>query len=303
LSYQILHTDAFDWLERRKPQSIHAVITDPPFSTIEFRADQLEKRRNGNGGIWRLPPAYDGHIRNPLPRFTVLDEADRKALQQFHERLAPLLLKVLVPGGHVIMASQNLILHIVLQAFHDAGFEVRGQIARVVRTMRGGDRPKGAHKRYRTVSVTPRCCWEPWLLFRKPCIGRVRDNLRKWNTGALRRPSTKVPFSDLIASGRAPIKERSVASHPALKPQKFMRQLVRASLPLGRGTLLDPFMGSGSTIAAAEAMHLRSIGLEISREYYAMAQKAIPRLATTLPPVRAERQKQNSRARASSAAC
>ena len=107
------------------------------------------------------------------------------------------------------VALDSLKRHLIeLEEEADAGFEVRGQIARVVRTMRGGDRPKGAHKRYRTVSVTPRCCWEPWLIFRKPCAGRVRDNLRKWSTGALRRPSTNVPFSDLIASGRAPIKER-----------------------------------------------------------------------------------------------
>jgi site-specific DNA-methyltransferase (adenine-specific) len=254
------------------------VITDPPFSTIEFRPDQLEKRRNGNGGIWRLPPDFDGHSRSPLPRFTVLDEADRKSIKEFHERLAPLLLKVLVPGGHVIMASQNLLSHLVTQAFHDAGFEVRGQIARVVKTMRGGDRPKGAHKRYSRISVTPRCCWEPWLIFRKPCDGRVRDNLRIWGTGGLRRPKTNSPFSDLIQSTRAPRTERAIAAHPSLKPQAFMRCIVRAALPFGRGVILDPFMGSGATIAAAEAIKVRSIGIEIANEYFAMAEQAIPQL-------------------------
>jgi DNA modification methylase len=279
LSYRIIHNDAFEWLERRRPQTIHAVITDPPFSTIEYRPDQLEKRKNGNGGIWRLPPAYDGHARSPLPRFTVLGNADRESVRIFHQRLAPLLLKVLVPGGHVAMASQNLLSHIATQAFHDAGFEVRGQIARIIKTMRGGDRPKGAHKRYRGISVNPRGCWEPWLLFRKPCVGRVRDNLRTWGTGGLKRPSIQVPFSDLIRSGRAPKDERAFAAHPSLKPQHFMRQIVRAALPLGRGIVLDPFMGSGATIAAAEALGLRSIGLELSDDYFAMAEKAIPRLA------------------------
>jgi site-specific DNA-methyltransferase (adenine-specific) len=279
LSYRIIHSDAFEWLERRRPQTIHAVITDPPFSTIEYRPDQLEKRKNGNGGIWRLPPAYDGHARSPLPRFTVLDDADRESVKTFHQRLAPLLLKVLVPGGHVAMASQNLLSHIVTQAFHDAGFEVRGQIARITKTMRGGDRPKGAHRRYRGISVNPRCCWEPWLLFRKPCAGRVRDNLRVWGTGGLRRPSNGVPFSDLIESGRASKVERAFAAHPSLKPQHFMRQIVRAGLPLGRGIVLDPFMGSGATIAAAQALGFRSIGLEVSPDYFAMAEKAIPRLA------------------------
>jgi site-specific DNA-methyltransferase (adenine-specific) len=50
-------------------------------------------------------------------------------------------------------------------------------------------------------------------------------------------------------------------------------------LPLGRGIVLDPFMGSGATIAAAQALGFRSIGLEVSPDYFAMAEKAIPRLA------------------------
>jgi ABC-type dipeptide/oligopeptide/nickel transport system ATPase component len=73
-------------------------------------------------------------------------------------------------------------------------------------------------------------------------------------------------------------KERAIAPHPSLKPQSFMRQVVRASLPLGDGIVLDPFMGSGSTIAAAAWCGYRAIGLERSREYYDMAIGAIPQL-------------------------
>jgi site-specific DNA-methyltransferase (adenine-specific) len=73
--------------------------------------------------------------------------------------------------------------------------------------------------------------------------------------------------------------EHAIAPHPSLKPQHFLRQIVRASLPLGEGVILDPFMGSGSTIAAAAACGLRSIGLEINPEYFEMAVSAIPRLA------------------------
>ena len=58
-----------------------------------------------------------------------------------------------------------------------------------------------------------------------------------------------------------------------------MRQLVRASLPLGRGVVLDPFMGAGSTIAAAIAVGYEAIGVELDPRYYALAEQAIPRLA------------------------
>lgn len=278
-AYSLFLVDAFQWLSERKAQSIQAVVTDPPYGIVEYMPDQLTKRRNGNGGIWRLPQSYDGHKRSPMPRFTVLRPADHQQVKEFHERLAPLLYKVLVPGGHVIIASQNLLAHLVICAFSSAGFEIRGQIARIVKTLRGGDRPKGAHREYPGISVSPRSCWEPWLIFRKPCEGRVRDNLKKWGTGALRRPTTDTPFTDLIHSSPARGVERELAPHPSLKPQAFMRQIVWAALPLGRGTILDPFMGSGSTVAAAEFLGLKSIGLEVDEEYFRLAEQTIPRLA------------------------
>lgn len=276
--YQIYHVDAFEWLSKRDKNSIHAVVTDPPYGIIEYTPDQLNKRRNGKGGIWRLPQSYDGHERSPMPRFTVLRQSDLIRIQQFHGRLAPLLHRVIVPGGHVIIASQNLLSHLVVSAYHDAGFEIRGQIARVVKTLRGGDRPKGAHEKYPELSVTPRSCWEPWLIFRKPCEGRVRDNLKKWGTGALRRPETDKPFSDLIQSSPARGIEKKLAPHPSLKPQAFIRQIVWAVLPLGKGIILDPFMGSGSTIAAAKHFRFKSIGLEIDDEYFQIAKQAVTRL-------------------------
>jgi site-specific DNA-methyltransferase (adenine-specific) len=64
-----------------------------------------------------------------------------------------------------------------------------------------------------------------------------------------------------------------------LKPQAFLRQIVHASLPLGTGIIADPFMGSGSTIAASEAVGLTSIGAERYLDYYEVSRKAIPRLA------------------------
>jgi DNA modification methylase len=145
--------------------------------------------------------------------------------------------------------------------------------------MRGGDRPKNAHGEFTDVTVMPRSAWEPWGLFRKPCEGRVQDNLRCWKTGGLRRISSESPFEDIIRSAPTRAEERALAPHPSLKPQAFMRQVVRASLPLGMGIVLDPFMGAGSTIAAALAVGYESIGIENDPVFYKMAERAIPKLA------------------------
>lgn len=145
-------------------------------------------------------------------------------------------------------------------------------------TMRGGDRPKGAHEEFADVSVLPRSMWEPWLIFRKPLGGRVQDNLRKWGTGGFRRPGKDKPFGDVIQSAPTRATERKLAPHPSLKPQIFMRQLVRGVLPLGTGIVLDPFSGAGSTLAACNYVGYQSIGVERDAYYFEIARSAIPRL-------------------------
>ncbi|MCP4374171.1 MAG: site-specific DNA-methyltransferase [Deltaproteobacteria bacterium] len=277
----ILNANCFEWMMRLPKESIHAIVTDPPYGVKEFDLDQLEKRKNGNGGIWRIPPSFDGHKRSPLPRFTALNDKDIERLQSYFLAWAKLAYKILRPGGHIFMAANIILSQNVFESVHQAGFEYRGQIIRLVKTLRGGDRPKNAESKFPQVCTMPRGCYEPWGIFRKPIPKgmRVSDCLEHYQTGALRRKPNGKPFEDVIESERTPRSERAIAKHPSLKPQSFMRQIVYASLPLGKGIVIDPFMGSGATIAAAKAVGYHSIGIERYQEYFIMSEKAIPLLS------------------------
>ncbi len=285
----LIHSDCFEWLRARSERSIHAVVTDPPYGLIEYSDQEQDKLRTGKGGVWRIPPAFDGTKRSPLPRFTVLTHRDIAALEEFFTQWARLLLRTLVPGANVLVASNPLLSHVVSGALAKGGLERRGEVVRLVMTMRGGDRPKAAHEAFPDVSVMPRSMWEPWLMFRRPPEGRVQDNLRKWGTGGFRRPSADRPFGDVILSAPTRAVERKLAPHPSLKPQAFMRKLVRAVLPLGTGLVCDPFAGSGSTLAAAEANGYLSVGIERDAGYFACAREAIPKLAKLTVPVSNDR--------------
>ena len=277
----VIHADCFDWLGKIPPASIHAIVTDPPYGVKEYDLDQLEKRKNGNGGIWRIPPSFDGHKRSPLPRFTALNGRERKRILSFFQEWGTLTLHALRPGGHVFLASNSYLSQMVFGALADAGLEFRGQIIRLVQTLRGGDRPKNAEREYSDVCTMPRGSYEPWGLFRKPIPKgmKVSDCLREFQTGGLRRMPDGKPFKDIIDSARTPKKEREIADHPSLKPQSFLRQLVYASLPLGEGVIVDPFMGSGSTVAAAEALGYSCVGIERHKTYFDMSKQSIPALA------------------------
>jgi len=268
------------WLAEAEPNSIHAVVTDPPYGLVEYEADQQRKMRARKGGIWRIPPAFDGATRQPLPRFTVLSPQERAAILAFFETWGKALLPVVRPGAHVLIAGNPLVSPLVAMAMERAGFERRGELVRLVRTFRGGDRPKGAHDEFPEISTMPRSCWEPWGLYRKPIEpGTLAANLRRWGTGGLRRLSPETPFLDVIDSGKTPTRERALAPHPSVKPQKFLRKVIRALLPMGSGTVLDTFAGCATTLAACEALGVTGIGTEIDPYYFDMARDAIPKLA------------------------
>ena len=55
--------DCNAWMDRQPPNSIHAVVTDPPYGLVEYSDAEQEKLRQGKGGIWRIPPSFDGSVR------------------------------------------------------------------------------------------------------------------------------------------------------------------------------------------------------------------------------------------------
>lgn len=285
MTYTLLNADCFDWLASMNANSIHAVVTDPPYGLIEFSERERGILRNGHrGGVWRIPPKFGGVERDPLPRFTILSDAEKTKLREYMRDWAVALLPVLVPGAHVCVAGNPSLQYLVQSAMAEAGFEVRSAIMRLYVGLRGGDRPKLAEKEFPDVCVTPRGGYEPWMLFRKPISERtVAENLRRWGTGGLRRLAGEKPLPDVIQSTRTPDVEANLSKHPTMKPQHLLRILVRAMLPRGEGIVLDTFAGSGSTLAAAEAVGYESVGTELDQHYYEEAAKLIPLLAKIYP--------------------
>jgi site-specific DNA-methyltransferase (adenine-specific) len=67
-----------------------------------------------------------------------------------------------------------------------------------------------------------------------------------------------------------------------------MRQVVQAVLPLETGIILDPFMGAGSTLAAANAVGYASIGVERDDAFFELARSSISKLSSI--PVKGDAQ-------------
>lgn len=95
--------------------------------------------------------------------------------------------------------------------------------------------------------------------------GTRTDNTLKGPTNALRPDSSTV----------------SKNTHPTVKPTELMRYLCRLVTPPG-GTVLDPFMGSGSTGKAAMLEGFRFIGIDMTPEYLDIARARIQAAADSV---------------------
>ena len=122
------HNDCLSWLERQPKHSIHAVVTDPPYGLHEYTEEQQKKLRQGKGGVWRIPPSFDGHKRSPLPRFTTLDRNQLDEIGEFFFAWASTLLPALVPGANVVVACNPLVSFIVSAALAERDSREGGKL-------------------------------------------------------------------------------------------------------------------------------------------------------------------------------
>lgn len=102
--------------------------------------------------------------------------------------------------------------------------------------------------------------WHPIWCWRLPKMqhGIQRDFIKEWESATA---------------------QNNGYDHPAKKPEKIMTQLVNS---FGGATILDPFMGSGTTGVVCIKTGRNFIGIEIDEKYFAMAQKRLEK-ATTQP--------------------
>ena len=146
--------------------------------------------------------------------------------------------------------------------------------------------------------------YEPILMLQKPYMGNLANNLLNFGTGAVNIDETRIAFdinerkpgqnahpdgrvmSNIIQTeafgdyqkfffvGKVRDGKKTGNIHPTAKPLELMQCLIKlVSKP--EDTILDPFMGSGSTGVAAIELNRNFIGYELKKEYFEIAQKRI----------------------------
>jgi len=97
--------------------------------------------------------------------------------------------------------------------------------------------------------------WQPILVYGADPDCRLR----------MRRPDTMHAYT----------LRKEPNDHPCPKPLGFMRKLINRVAPSPTDTILDPFMGSGTTGVAAIQLGHKFVGIELNGDYLAIAKRRI----------------------------
>lgn len=124
--------------------------------------------------------------------------------------------------------------------------------------------------------------WRSLLVWHKPGVGVGGDPNLCWMADweliqvANNGPLTGAKESAVI---QWPVSSASFADHPCQKPVGLCRKLITKH---GGDLILDPFMGSGTTLRAAKDLGRRAIGIELEEKY---CEIAVQRLSQSVLPL------------------
>ncbi len=297
-------------LPRVEAESIDALITDPPYG-IGFQAHEWDKKlpeREIWGDCLRvMKPGSFGLVFSAvrLMHRLMVDLEDSGFI------IKDVLFWVFLNGmpksrnvGLNIDKALGEESEVVGQYTYVQGYKKGGAESYTNQQRKNKYKPSSTlGKKYDGAGLGIKPAYEPIILIQKPLAKgvNVAENVIRYGTGTLNLEATRIPFEEgegIVGhnphpKGRVPAnilrtetmndgydkffmvpKVRQNAEdfnvHPTLKPVALMHHLVKLISFEGQ-TVLDPFMGSGSTGVAAMELERNFLGFELKKEYHKIA--------------------------------
>jgi site-specific DNA-methyltransferase (adenine-specific) len=280
-SSEIIHGDSLKLLQEIPNESIHFVLTDPPYFIDGFDSDwsntKLQARAARAGVVGSMPVGMK------------FDPSQGRKFQQFMQPVCEQLYRILKPGGFAVIFSQARLYGRLAVAAEDAGFEIRDMLGWTYEGQAKAFSQDHFVRRMRHLSAkeresilkqldgrkTPQLkpCIEPMVLAQKPRIGTFVENWLENQTGLIDAKQTwggKFPGNVIPCPKPNKEEKGEDCAHLTVKPVALLEHLIRLFTIPGQ-TVLDPFLGSGSTAIAAARADRDCIGIEIEREYCRIA--------------------------------
>lgn len=261
--------------------SVDCVIIDPPYFidglTNKWNVESLTEK------------AKKGVIIKSLPVGMKFDIQQGKDLEKFMTRVSEQVFRILKCGGFFLSFSQGRLYHRMTIAIENCGFEIRdlliwereGQAKafsqnhfvnkmdisedeklKIIQSLNGRKTPQ----------LRPRC--EPIVLAQKPKEGTFVENWLKHGVGLIDVTQTiDGKFPSTIMNVEKP-RGNEKTSHLTQKPVRLLEHLIKI-FTKEDDTILDCFMGSGSTGVACLNTKRNFIGVELDKGYFDIAKQRI----------------------------
>ena len=263
-------------------ECVHIVVTDPPYFLEGLDSDWKKGKKSKKSG----------GVIGGLPIGMKFDIQQGKKLQEFLTPINEQLFRILKPGGFMLMFSAPRLFHRMAVSVEDAGFEIRDQYVwhfekraqfkafkldhlvnqRSDMTKQEKDWAIEYLEGRRTPQLRPQ--FESILCAQKPKSGTFIDNWLSHKTGLIdAKQSLTGKAPSTVMKVEKPIKS-TYNGHLTTKPVKLCQHLIKLFSYKGQ-TVLDPFVGSGTTCVAARKAKRHSIGIEINSEYMKIAKQRI----------------------------
>jgi site-specific DNA-methyltransferase (adenine-specific) len=295
----IINNDCIQELEKMDDNSIDCVITDPPYFIDKLDNEWSSTSVNND--------KKNSHVKH-LPKGMKFDKKQVKDLYDYYLNLSRLLFEKMKPGAYFLSFSSPRLYHSIAMACEIAGFEIRDMInwtytqtmpkgmsmTHVINKMKLSDQEKEQlieeYKDFKTPQI--RSCFEPICVAMKP-IGKLTfiKNELQFKTGLIdfsqkvgidsdRVPAniiTTEEYNDsydknFMVSKPTKKEKGDYNTHITVKPIELMEHLVKLFSKKG-STVVDPFLGSGTTALACINTGRKCIGIELNKEYYEISKE------------------------------
>lgn len=292
--------DCLDHLPSLETESIHLLVSDIPYGISLDDWDVLHG--NTNSALLGSSPAQEGKSGfrrrgKPINGWSRADRNIGMEYQDWCREWSKLCYKKMKPGSFAFIFGARRTIHRLINAFEDSGFLLKDMLAwkkggahhraqrvSIVMERRGLIEEAKKWEGWRLGNLAP--IWEPIAWFMKPYKigGTITDNILEHEVGAMNVAQCNIKESSPTNLLEFAFNKNEGRLHEAQKPIELIKYLIKLSTREGQ-LVLDPFMGSGTTAAAAQALNRQFVGFESSKKHWNIA---IDRIENNRADVRSE---------------
>jgi site-specific DNA-methyltransferase (adenine-specific) len=288
---ELYNDDCVKAIDKIQSETVDMILSDIPYGISYDDWDILHNNTNSALGGTSLAQIKAGNVfkrrGKPLNGWC---NSDRNISKEYYDWCMTWTSKwfdVIKPGASVFIFAGRRMAHKCISAMEDSGFIYKDMIAwektqaphraqRVSEVFNRRNDIKNSHQwnGWRLGNLRP--IFEPILWFMKPYKmgGTITDNILEYNLGAFNNEAWKQ--SNLLCSNMIKVKSSKddTRLHPTQKPILLMQKLIEL-VTIEHQTVLDPFMGSGTTGVACQNLNRNFIGIELDEKYFNIAQDRI----------------------------